>query len=160
MTTSFRNKSSAKSGAAEALPWKVATSALCGICALLAFLLLQQVQQSSLESASKPVPGPRYDKAYVKFMISDHEKAIAEARDAVKQAWHPELIEMAKGIVRSREGELANMKRWSSIWWGDEPGEPGLVKSDFGATTEPCVKCGCDHVPGAAAKCAQCECKH
>lgn len=121
MTTSIRERHQTGESVSEiTMPWKIATCALLCVSMVLAWLLLQQAQEQSSIAATHPVPGPRYDRAYVKLMIAQHQKSIDEAKAAAKEAWHPELIALAKQIASSRQSELNNMLQWSEVWW-DEP---------------------------------------
>ncbi|MBY0547811.1 MAG: DUF305 domain-containing protein [Candidatus Obscuribacterales bacterium] len=111
------------------MPWKIATFALVCVSAILAWLLVQQVQQQASTVATYPVPGPRYDRAYVKLMIAQHQKSINEAKTAAKEAWHPELISLAKQIAASRQAELNNMLQWSEVWWDERHSIQSVVSA-------------------------------
>ena len=120
MTTCIRSPYSATASVSDlTMPWKITSSALLCLCIILSFFLVRQSRQDAAIATAKPVPGPRYDRAYVHLMIASHQKAISEAKLAAREAWHPELIALAKEIAASRQTELDNLLRWSEIWWNE-----------------------------------------
>jgi uncharacterized protein (DUF305 family) len=58
-----------------------------------------------------------YEKRFIDVMIEHHEGAIMMAKDALKNANKPELIQMAKDIIAAQEKEIAQMKEWRKQWY-------------------------------------------
>jgi uncharacterized protein (DUF305 family) len=64
--------------------------------------------------------GPRdanYEKRFIDVMIEHHEGAVMMAKDALKNANRPELIQMAKDIIAAQEKEISQMKEWRKQWY-------------------------------------------
>jgi uncharacterized protein (DUF305 family) len=58
-----------------------------------------------------------YEKRFIDVMIEHHEGAIMMAKDALKNANKPELIQMAKDIIAAQEKEITQMKEWRKQWY-------------------------------------------
>jgi uncharacterized protein (DUF305 family) len=59
-----------------------------------------------------------YDLRFINEMIPHHEGAVLMAKDAQKNAQHPEIKTLAHNIIDSQEKEIAQMKAWRSAWYG------------------------------------------
>ncbi|STX55476.1 Uncharacterized protein conserved in bacteria [Legionella beliardensis] len=60
----------------------------------------------------------QYDKRFIDLMIPHHEAAIMMAKDALNNATHPEIKEMAQKIIDAQEKEIQQLKAWRSQWYG------------------------------------------
>jgi len=59
-----------------------------------------------------------FDRAFIDAMIPHHERAIAMAQTALKQADHPEIRRLAEEIISSQQKEIVQMKQWRKAWYG------------------------------------------
>ncbi|MFO2971178.1 DUF305 domain-containing protein [Legionella pneumophila serogroup 10] len=62
----------------------------------------------------------QYDKRFIDLMIPHHEAAIMMAKDALKNATHPEIKEMAQKIIDTQQKEIEQLKTWRNQWYGSE----------------------------------------
>lgn len=65
--------------------------------------------------------GPKdknYDLRFMDVMIMHHEGGIKMAKDALKNAIHPELKDMAQKIIDSQQKEIDQMQQWKKDWYG------------------------------------------
>jgi len=67
--------------------------------------------------------GAPFDQRFLEAMISHHLGAVAMAQAAQAQAEYAELRRMADDIIAAQEGEIAQMRRWLSAWYGIEETE-------------------------------------
>jgi uncharacterized protein (DUF305 family) len=58
-----------------------------------------------------------FDRAFIDEMIPHHEAAIEMARTASENTSNPEIRELASGIVRLQESEIAQMTEWRREWY-------------------------------------------
>lgn len=70
------------------------------------------MNMSDLENA-KP-----FDKAFMDAMIPHHQGAITMANKLLKDGKSPELLAMAKNIIKAQTAEIAQMKQWMKQWYG------------------------------------------
>lgn len=59
----------------------------------------------------------QYDKRFIDLMIPHHEAALMMAKDALKNATHPELKAMAQQIINAQEKEIEQLKAWRNEWY-------------------------------------------
>lgn len=59
-----------------------------------------------------------YDLRFIEAMIPHHEGAIEMARDALKNASHSEIRELAQTILDTQQAEIEQMKQWREAWYG------------------------------------------
>jgi uncharacterized protein (DUF305 family) len=64
------------------------------------------------------LPVERLEVIFMSRMIRHHEGAVAMAQEAVDQAAHPEVRDLASGIIASQSAEIDQMNRWLSDWYG------------------------------------------
>lgn len=60
--------------------------------------------------------GDNFDKAFLTLMIPHHQDAINMANDALKNAKHAELRELAKSIISAQQSEIDMMNQWLKDW--------------------------------------------
>lgn len=63
----------------------------------------------------------QYDKRFIDMMIPHHQAAIMMAEDALKNATHPEIKEMAQKIIDTQQKEIEQLKTWRNQWYANEP---------------------------------------
>lgn len=120
MTTSYRDPVTTKKYTHNARPWKIATVALSICTAILAVMYAnKEVKPHSMAPMTKSMSGAHYDHGFINMMIPHHQKAIDEAKDALKEARHPELKQLARSIITSQQAEINQMKQWRKEWYGE-----------------------------------------
>jgi uncharacterized protein (DUF305 family) len=62
--------------------------------------------------------GDVFDKAFIEEMIVHHEGAVLMAEQALKNAKHSEIKDMAQVIIDAQTGEIATMREWLKSWYG------------------------------------------
>jgi len=76
-------------------------------------------------------PGARpaipYDLRFIDAMVAHHQGAVDMATPADSNALHPELKELARGIVESQSREIALMTQWRDQWFPGRPKTPGIM---------------------------------
>ncbi len=61
------------------------------------------------------------DLIFIDMMIVHHEGAVAMARIALERGDHPEIIQLAREIVRAQEQEITQLTTWREAWYPDVP---------------------------------------
>lgn len=59
-----------------------------------------------------------YDQRFLAAMIGHHEGAIGMAREALTQAEHGEIKQLAQEIITAQEQEITQMRGWQQQWYG------------------------------------------
>lgn len=67
-----------------------------------------------------------FDLRFIDSMIPHHEGAIVMARQALGQAEHDEIRQMAQGIIDAQEAEIAQLQAWRSAWRPDASPTEGI----------------------------------
>ncbi len=62
--------------------------------------------------------GAAFEKAFMAIMIRHHSMAVTMALDALNQAYHPELLNMAAMMLGAQGDEIAQMRIWLQQWYG------------------------------------------
>jgi uncharacterized protein (DUF305 family) len=62
-----------------------------------------------------------FEQRFIEAMIPHHEGAVMMAQDALQQAEHQELRDLAAAIVSAQQAEIAQMRGWLSDWYGIQP---------------------------------------
>lgn len=60
--------------------------------------------------------GDDFDKAFLSEMIVHHEGAVEMADQALKNASHQDLKDMATAIIEAQTKEIEQMKQWQNEW--------------------------------------------
>ena len=63
-------------------------------------------------------PDREYDMRFIDMMIPHHEGAILMAKDALKNATHKEIKEMAAAIIKDQQKEIEQLNKWRKNWYG------------------------------------------
>lgn len=81
--------------------------------------------------------GPRgsSDRKFMTEMVSHHGMAVDMADMDVAKATHPELKQLAQGIVRTQSAEIKRMQRWLKRWYGVTV-RPRMTEHDMHAMDE------------------------
>jgi uncharacterized protein (DUF305 family) len=61
--------------------------------------------------------GDEFDKAFISEMILHHEGAIDMANQALLNAKHQEIKDLAKAIISAQTKEITQMKEWQNNWY-------------------------------------------
>jgi uncharacterized protein (DUF305 family) len=131
MTTSYTDpKVSDRPVFRESPLWKIVAAVLAATTVLFIGLYLQERENARRttpaamsqqhEGHMVSSPGKPYDLNFIDMMIPHHQGAIDEARQALQQAEHPELKEMARNIIRSQREEIEQMRAWRQQWYGTQ----------------------------------------
>ncbi len=65
------------------------------------------------------------DQQFIDMMVPHHEGAVAMGRIAQQRAEHPEVRTMANDVVKAQSAEMAQMKSWRMMWYGNDQ-TPGM----------------------------------
>jgi uncharacterized protein (DUF305 family) len=58
-----------------------------------------------------------YDLRFIDGMIPHHEGAVVMAKEALIKSKRPEMLELANGIIKAQESEIAMMQTWRKDWY-------------------------------------------
>lgn len=72
------------------------------------------------------VMGQNIDQHFIVQMIPHHEGAIAMAKIALERSKRPEMLTLAKAIIKAQEGEIADMRGWYQSWYGSAVPQGGM----------------------------------
>lgn len=65
-----------------------------------------------------PAGDAPFEQRFIQAMIPHHEGAVAMAQDALQNAEHQEIKDLAREIITAQEGEITQMKTWLQEWYG------------------------------------------
>ncbi|MEO8574869.1 MAG: DUF305 domain-containing protein [Pyrinomonadaceae bacterium] len=57
-----------------------------------------------------------FDRHFLRMMLAHHEGAVIMSNDALKQAEHPEVKQLAQRIITAQQPEIEQMKKWLAAW--------------------------------------------
>jgi uncharacterized protein (DUF305 family) len=66
----------------------------------------------------------QFDEMFINMMVPHHQGAIEMAKIAQQRAQHPEIKQMADGIISSQQSEINQMKTWKEQWYGSSDTPP------------------------------------
>ena len=74
-----------------------------------------------------------YDAQFIDSMLTHHAGAIAMAKQALGQAEHPEIKQLANDIIASQQADLKQMQDWRKQWYPDlaVTGGMGMAMGDM-----------------------------
>jgi uncharacterized protein (DUF305 family) len=64
-----------------------------------------------------PAGDEPFDQRFIQAMIPHHEGAITMAQDALQNAEHQEIKDLAEEIITAQEAEIAQMRQWLQDWY-------------------------------------------
>lgn len=85
--------------------------------------MMGSMKQSAMDQMMMDKLGKKdnqYDKRFIDLMIPHHEAAIMMSKDALENATHPEIKEMAQQIINAQKKEIEQLKTWRNQWYGSE----------------------------------------
>jgi uncharacterized protein (DUF305 family) len=56
------------------------------------------------------------DIGFIEMMIPHHQGAIEMAKEALQQAKHPEIKQLAQNIINAQQAEIQKMNEWIAAW--------------------------------------------
>lgn len=72
----------------------------------------------------------RFEVRWMRGMISHHGMAIAMAKVALRNSANPEVISLARGIIRAQTKEISQMRSWLADWYGVRGARPMMTADD------------------------------
>lgn len=79
----------------------------------------EYAKQSAMHSNNLGNADEKYDSRFIDAMIEHHEGAIEMAKDAQLKTKRPEILNLAREIIKAQEKEIEMMKEWKQKWYGD-----------------------------------------
>lgn len=61
-------------------------------------------------------PATPFEIRFIEAMVPHHEGAVSMAKDALLNAEHSELKELAQAIIATQQAEIAQMRAWQAEW--------------------------------------------
>jgi uncharacterized protein (DUF305 family) len=77
-------------------------------------------------------PDTAFDIRFIDSMIPHHQGAVAMAQQALEQAEHPEVKQMAQQIIDAQEAEIKQLQDWRSAWYPNAAPTKGM-QMDMGS---------------------------
>lgn len=72
------------------------------------------------DMAAAPAGDQPFDLHFIDAMIPHHEDAIRMAQEALTQAEHEEIKQLAEQIIAAQQAEIEQMQAWRAAWHPDE----------------------------------------
>lgn len=79
-----------------------------------------QDEMNSMTGMLQGKTGDAFDKAFLSEMIVHHEGAVQMAQQALQNAKHQEIKDLAQAIITAQNKEIAEMKGWEQQWYGKQ----------------------------------------
>ncbi|HMN28172.1 MAG TPA: DUF305 domain-containing protein [Caldilineaceae bacterium] len=87
-------------------------------------------QASGMDHGAMQVAAAQpFDAQFIDSMIEHHQGAIEMAQQALEQAEHPELKQMAEAVIAAQAKEIEQMTAWRQSWYPDLPATGGMGMS-------------------------------
>lgn len=77
-----------------------------------------QDEMSAMNGMLRGKTGDAFDQAFLAEMIIHHQGAVAMAQQALKDAKHQEIKDLAQNIITAQDKEIAEMQAWQIAWYG------------------------------------------
>ncbi|MFN8467883.1 MAG: DUF305 domain-containing protein [Caldilineaceae bacterium] len=71
-------------------------------------------------------PDTAFDIRFIDSMIPHHQGAVAMAQQALQQAEHPEIKQMAQQIIDAQNAEMKQMQDWRGAWYPNAGATEGM----------------------------------
>lgn len=75
-------------------------------------------EMSSMTAALQGKTGDEFDQAFLSGMIVHHQGAVVMAQEALKNAKHQEIKDLAQNIITAQNKEIKEMQTWQTAWYG------------------------------------------
>jgi uncharacterized protein (DUF305 family) len=75
-----------------------------------------------------------FDLRFIDAMIPHHEGAVLMAQEALQKSNRPEIKQLAEGIIKAQDQEIAEMKGWRTGWYPNVSEEPVMYSAEMGHT--------------------------
>lgn len=85
------------------------------------------MNHSGSASGTTAMANAPFDAMFIDGMIMHHESAITMAQQALAQAEHAEIKQLAQEIITAQEGEIGQMRGWRTQWYADVPATDGMA---------------------------------
>ncbi len=85
-----------------------------------------QAMVAACQQMTPAQAGQPFDLSFIDSMIEHHEGAIAMAQQALEQAEHEEIRQLAQAIVDAQAAEIAQMREWRDAWYTDAAPSMGM----------------------------------
>ena len=79
--------------------------------------------------------GQDIDQHFIVQMIPHHDGAIAMAKIALERSKRPEMLSLARAIIKAQEGEIADMRGWYQSWYGSAVPQSSMGGMQMGGMT-------------------------
>ena len=64
-----------------------------------------------------------FDREFIDMMIPHHEGAVTMAKEELEKGENPALRKLAEDLISAQSREIAQMREWREMWYGDGRGE-------------------------------------
>lgn len=91
---------------------------LLALSSLILGLLLAACSSSS--SATPTASGGAFEQQFIDMMVPHHLSAVQMAQIAQRRAEHPEIKQVAQGIITGQDKEIQQLKQWRKQWYGSD----------------------------------------
>ncbi len=58
-----------------------------------------------------------YDLRFINAMVVHHEGAVTMAHDVLQKSQRPEMLQLAKDIIKAQKAEIQQMRQWRRTWY-------------------------------------------
>ena len=77
-------------------------------------------------------PDTAFDIRFIDSMLPHHQGAVAMAQQALQQAEHPEIKQMAQQIIDAQQAEIKQLQDWRGAWYPNAAATEGM-QMDMGS---------------------------
>lgn len=81
---------------------------------------MMQNSMDEMTASLQGKTGDAFDKAFLSEMVMHHEGAVQMAQQALQNAKHQEIKDLAQAIISAQNKEIAEMKSWEQQWYGTQ----------------------------------------
>jgi uncharacterized protein (DUF305 family) len=93
------------------------TSAVATISQAATSSMSMQDEMTSMNAGLQGKTGDAFDQAFLSEMTAHHQGAVEMAQLALQNAKHPEIKQLAQGIIAAQDKEIAEMQAWQKSWY-------------------------------------------
>jgi uncharacterized protein (DUF305 family) len=77
-----------------------------------------QDEMASMNAGLQGKTGNAFDQEFLSEMTVHHQGAVEMAQLALQNAKHPEIKQLAQGIISAQDKEITEMQAWQKAWYG------------------------------------------